>query len=140
MNNQYKLYIFTFRPWICLKVTKWHWILKKQNKLSFILIIYLNIIYYNNSFNLKSVCLIWIKQILPKRTAIIKMVLFEIAQIFHFNLIVNDKIDFITRKVDIFHKPYLILSLSQSEVDILVSKKVWLLWTLHDSPICELGI
>lgn len=39
-----------------------------------------------------------------------------------------------------FYKPYLILPLSHSEVDILVSKKVRLLWTLHDNPICELGI
>lgn len=67
------------------------------------------------------------KLILPKRTAIIKMLLFEIAQIFHFNFIVSNKIYFITIKVNIFHKPYLILSLSHSEVDILLSKKVRLL-------------
>lgn len=59
------------------------------------------------------------------KKAIIKMVLFEIAQIFHFNLIVNDKI--YNHKSGHFYKPYLILSISHSEVDILFSKKVRLL-------------
>lgn len=55
------------------------------------------------------------------------MLLFEIAQIFYFNLTVNDQIYFITIKMNIFHMPYLILSILHSEVDILVSKKVRLL-------------